>query len=52
MPHVVAVDLVISCEYNFKSSRENLCVYPMVRLCTAIKRNKRNWRESHCLLLK
>ena len=33
MPRVVAVDLVISREYNFKSSRENLCVYPMVRLC-------------------
>ena len=31
MPRVVAVDLVISREYNFKSSRENLCVYLMVR---------------------
>jgi len=30
MPRVAAVDLVISREYNFKSSRENLCVYLIV----------------------
>ena len=31
MARVVALDWVISREYDFKSSRENLCVYPMVR---------------------
>ena len=31
MPCVVAVNFVISREYNFKSSRENLYVYLIVR---------------------